>query len=99
VYTGHVPEYELVTPRKITSEGAFLSHDVTYHHGASHRWVTLDTLLTNYIPMSSTFLVSLTFNAHVSAAYVTTGTKYVLYNTHLHFKGNSLLNNRHLTHL
>nr|CAD7394928.1 unnamed protein product [Timema cristinae] len=37
VYTGHVPEYELVTPRKVTSEGAFLSHDVTYHHGESHR--------------------------------------------------------------
>nr|CAD7198949.1 unnamed protein product [Timema douglasi] len=36
--------------------------------------VTANTLLTNFILMASTFIVSLTFNVHISAAYVTIGT-------------------------
>nr|CAD7201891.1 unnamed protein product [Timema douglasi] len=51
-------------------------------------------LLMNSIPMASTFLVSLTFTVHVSAVYVTMGTKYTLYNTSLHSKDTSLLHSR-----
>ncbi|CAG2059280.1 unnamed protein product, partial [Timema podura] len=43
--------------------------------------VTANMLLINFIPMASTFLVFLLSKVKVSAAYVSMGMKYPLYNT------------------